>query len=50
MILRHSEKLSLRRPLYELRDHSELKLTSYAAIRERNGLIKDWDEEQNHAD
>jgi ATP-dependent DNA helicase RecG len=49
MILRHSEKLSLRRPLYELCDHSELKLTIYAASRERSGLIKDWDEEQNHA-
>jgi predicted HTH transcriptional regulator len=49
MILRHSEQLSLRRPLYELRDNSELKLTIYAASRERNGAIKDWDEEQNHA-
>lgn len=50
MILRHSEKLSLRRPLYELHDNSALKLTIYAADRGRNGVVKDWSEEQDNAD
>lgn len=38
-ILAASERLSLRRPLYEQIDHTELKLTLYAASRERNGLL-----------
>lgn len=39
MIISASEQLSTRRPLYELRDNSELKLTIYAASRERNGVV-----------
>lgn len=38
-ILTASENLSLRRPLYEQIDHTELKLTIYAASREKNGLL-----------
>lgn len=38
-IIAASERLSLRRPLYEQIDHTELKLTLYAASRERNGLV-----------
>ena len=38
-ILTASERLSLRRPLYEQIDHTELKLTIYAASREKNGLL-----------
>jgi predicted HTH transcriptional regulator len=38
-ILAASERLSLRRPLFEQIDHTELKLTVYAASREKNGLL-----------
>lgn len=38
-ILTASENLSLRRPRYEQIDHTELKLTIYAASREKNGLL-----------
>lgn len=38
-IIAASERLSLRRPLYEQINHTELKLTLYAASRERNGLV-----------
>lgn len=41
-ILAASERLSLRRPLYELIDHTELKLTIYAASREKNGLLAQY--------
>ena len=44
-ILAASERLSLRRPLYEQTDHTELKLTIYAASREKNGLIAQFAEE-----
>ncbi|OGB28838.1 MAG: hypothetical protein A3F78_07460 [Burkholderiales bacterium RIFCSPLOWO2_12_FULL_61_40] len=44
-ILAASERLSLRRPLYEQIDHTELKLTIYAASREKNGLIAQFAEE-----
>ncbi len=44
-ILGASEKLSTRRPLYEQADEAqaELKLTIYAASREMNGLVADFD-------
>lgn len=38
-ILAASERLSLRRPLYEHIDHMELKLTLFAASKERNGVL-----------
>lgn len=38
-ILSASERLSTLRPLYENNDNLELKLTIYAASRERNGLV-----------
>lgn len=44
-ILAASERLSLRRPLYEQIDHTELKLTLYAASREKNGLLAQFNEE-----
>lgn len=44
-ILAASERLSLRRPLFEQIDHTELKLTIYAASRERNGLVAQFDDE-----
>lgn len=44
-ILAASERLSLRRPYYEQIDHTELKLTIYAASREKNGLIAQFAEE-----
>jgi ATP-dependent DNA helicase RecG len=44
-ILAASERLSLRRPRYEQIDHTELKLTIYAASRERNGLLAQFDNE-----
>jgi predicted HTH transcriptional regulator len=46
-ILSASEKLSTRRPLYEQADEAqaELKLTVYAASREMNGLMADFDAE-----
>ncbi len=44
-ILAASERLSLRRPLYEQIDHTELKLTIYAASRESNGLLAQFDDE-----
>jgi predicted HTH transcriptional regulator len=42
-----SKKLSTRRPLYEQADEAqaELKLTIYAASREMNGLMADFDAE-----
>lgn len=43
-ILVASERLSTRRPLYEQIDHTELKLTIYAASREMNGLVAQFDE------
>lgn len=39
MILDASERLSTRRPLYEQINHTELKLTIYAASRAMNGLL-----------
>ncbi|RQO83583.1 ATP-binding protein [Acidovorax sp. FJL06] len=45
-ILTASERLSLRRPLYEQIDHTELKLTIYAASREKNGLLAQFSEEE----
>ena len=44
-IMAASERLSLRRPLYEQTDHTELKLTIYAASRESNGLVAQFDDE-----
>ncbi|PXX80270.1 RNA-binding domain-containing protein [Rivihabitans pingtungensis] len=44
-ILAASERLSLRRPLYEQIDHTELKLTIYAASREKNGLVAQFSAE-----
>lgn len=44
-ILNASERLSTRRPLYELIEQTELKLTIFAASRERNGLVARFDEE-----
>jgi ATP-dependent DNA helicase RecG len=38
-ILAASERLSLRRPVYENIDHMELKLTIFAASKERNGVL-----------
>lgn len=45
-IIDASERLSLRRPLYEQIDHTELKLTIYAASREKNGLLAQFTEEE----
>lgn len=45
-ILAASERLSLRRPLYEQIDHTELKLTIYAASREKNGLLAQFSAEE----
>lgn len=45
-IIAASERLSLRRPLYELIDHTELKLTLYAASREKNGLLAQFTEQE----
>ncbi|MBI2381258.1 MAG: putative DNA binding domain-containing protein [Gammaproteobacteria bacterium] len=45
-ILTASERLSLRRPLYESIDHTELKLTLYAASREKNGLLAQFTSEE----
>ncbi len=47
-ILAASEKLSLRRPRYEQIDHTELKLTIYAASREKNGLLASFGDEQQY--
>lgn len=44
-ILAASERLSLRRPLYQQLDHTELKLTIYAASREKNGLVAQFSAE-----
>lgn len=44
-ILAASQRLSLRRPLYEQIDHTELKLTIYAASRASNGLVAQFDDE-----
>jgi ATP-dependent DNA helicase RecG len=41
-----SERLSTRRPLYEQIDHTELKLTIYAASRAMNGLLAQFGEEE----
>ncbi|WP_349572265.1 ATP-binding protein [Azotobacter salinestris] len=43
-ILAASQQLSLRRPLFEQIDHTELKLTIYAASRESNGLVAQFDD------
>lgn len=45
-IIAASERLSLRRPLYEQIDHTELKLTIYAASRERNGLVAQFADDE----
>lgn len=45
-ILAASRRLSLRRPLYEQIDHTELKLTIYAASRERNGLLAQFADDE----
>ncbi|MDD2744887.1 MAG: ATP-binding protein [Rhodocyclaceae bacterium] len=45
-IIKASERLSLRRPLYEQLDHTELKLTIYAASREKNGLLAQFAAEE----
>lgn len=44
-ILNASERLSTRRPLYENHENVELKLTIYAASREMNGLVVQFDDE-----
>ena len=44
-ILAASERLSLQRPVYEQIDNTELKLTLYAASRERNGLVAQYGED-----
>jgi ATP-dependent DNA helicase RecG len=44
-ILNASEQLSTRRPLYEQTGNTELKLTIYAANRDRNGLIMQFEDE-----
>lgn len=44
-ILSASERLSTRRPLYEQTDNTELKLTIYAANRDRNGLLIQFEDE-----
>ncbi|WGZ95911.1 MAG: ATP-binding protein [Candidatus Thiothrix putei] len=44
-ILNASERLSTRRPLYENHENVELKLTIYAASREMNGLVAQFDDE-----
>jgi ATP-dependent DNA helicase RecG len=44
-ILTASERLSARRPLYEQDDHTELKLTIYAASREHNALLVQFGDE-----
>lgn len=45
-ILTASENLSLRRPLFDQIDHTELKLTIYAASREKNGLLAQFTDEE----
>ncbi|MDD3481987.1 ATP-binding protein [Azovibrio restrictus] len=47
-ILTASENLSLRRPRYEQIDHTELKLTIYAANREKNGLLASFGDDQQY--
>ena len=47
-ILTASENLSLRRPRYEQIDYTELKLTIYAASREKNGLLASFGDEQQY--
>lgn len=49
-IMGASERLSLRRPRYEQIDHTELKLTIYAASRERNGLVAQFAEDEDRID
>jgi ATP-dependent DNA helicase RecG len=49
-IIAASERLSLRRPHYEQIDHTELKLTIYAASRERNGLLAHFAEDEELTD
>jgi len=44
-ILAASQRLSLHRPLFEQIDHTELKLTIYAASRASNGLLAQFDDE-----
>ena len=43
-ILAASERLSLQRPVYEQVENTELKLTIYAASREKNGLVAQFGE------
>ncbi|OHC11952.1 MAG: hypothetical protein A2002_13050, partial [Pseudomonadales bacterium GWC1_66_9] len=45
-ILAASQRLSLRRPLFEQIDHTELKLTIYAASRESNGLVAQFADDE----
>lgn len=45
-ILTASQRLSLRRPLFEQIDHTELKLTIYAASRESNGLVAQFADDE----
>lgn len=47
-ILTASENLSLRRPRYEQIEHTELKLTIYAASREKNGLLASFGDDQQY--
>lgn len=49
-IISASERLSLRRPVYQQTDNTELKLTIYAASRARNGLLAQFAEDEEHAD
>lgn len=45
-IIAASQRLSTRRPLYEQIEHTELKLTLYAASRERNGLVAQFADDE----
>ena len=49
-IITASERLSLRRPIYQQTDNTELKLTIYAASRERNGLVAQFAEDEDRTD
>ncbi|WP_165673330.1 ATP-binding protein [Metapseudomonas otitidis] len=49
-IISASERLSLRRPVYQHTDNTELKLTIYAASRARNGLVAQFAEDEDHSD
>lgn len=45
-IIGASQQLSLRRPLYVQTDNTELKLTIYAASRERNGIVAQFTDDE----